>query len=91
MPKTRARKPKADLPKGEKAYELKSGVILSSQIESKVGRTADRYYAKAKSEITVPRGTRSAKAQAGAMYVKLAGASVGGRIPDLAGPLVLTI
>ena len=70
--KTEDAAPKAELPEGEKAYELKSGVILSAKIEAKVRRIADRYYAKAKRKITVTSGTRSAKAQARAMYVKIA-------------------
>ncbi len=64
--------PKDELPEGEKAYELKSGVVLISKIEAKVKRIADSYYAKAKKKITVTSGTRSAKAQAKAMYGKLA-------------------
>ena len=70
--KTEDAAPKAKLPEGEKAYELASGVVLSSKIQAKVKRIADRYYAEAERKITVTSGTRSAKAQARAMYRKLA-------------------
>lgn len=70
--KTKDAAPKDGLREGEKAYVLKSGVVLSSKIEAKVRRIADRYYAKANKKITLTSGTRSAKAQARAMYVKIA-------------------
>ena len=71
-PTTKDPAPKDGLPEGETAYVLKSGVVLSSKILAKVKRIADKYYAKAKRKITVTSGTRSAKAQAKAMYGKLA-------------------
>ena len=54
-------------------YSLKSGVVLSINIKSKVKKIADNYFVLAKKDIVVTSGTRTSQSQAEAMYGKLSG------------------
>lgn len=56
-----------------KNYTLKSGVTLTSDIEAKVEKIADKYHNLSKKTIVVTSGTRGSDSQASAMYGKLSG------------------
>jgi len=54
----------------EKHYSLDSGVVIDSDIETKVSTIADAYHAAAEAGIEITSGTRTAAKQANAMYAK---------------------
>jgi hypothetical protein len=53
-----------------KRYRLNTGAIVTAALEVKIGKIADAYFAATQSTLTINSGTRTARSQADAMYIR---------------------